>query len=196
MAYLGTFEIPVDKLRTHPDNPNEGDVPGIAESLRKNTQFQAICVQADDPDDPHAGGVILAGNHTYLAARSNGWATIRAELHDLDEQAQLRVMLAANALAKRGVLDDRLLAEVLSQVDDLAGTGYDEHDLDSLVRSLEPPDLDDIAADVGEVKPDDGWPSITMRVPHTVKAAWNAHLSTHSDDPAQAMASLLGVEAY
>lgn len=196
MVYLATLDIPLDKLDTYPGNPRQGNVSVIRDSLKHNQQYRAIVVQADDPEHPENGGTVLAGNHTLMAARELGWETIRADLlHVNDEQAR-RIVLVDNRAADLGSYDDRALAELLAETDDLSGTGYDEQDLEALTKEFEVPDLDDLAAEVGEPNTDDGWPSITMRVPHTVKAAWNAHLSTHSDDAAQAMASLLGVEAY
>ncbi len=196
MRHLGTFDIPIDKLRQYPGNPRRGNIAVIKQSLRKHGQYKTIVVQADDPEHPENGGTVLGGNHTLMAAKELGWDTMRVDIWDVDDEQARAIVLVDNRTTDLADYDDRLLAELLAATDDLSGTGYDEQDLEALTKEFEVPDLDDLAAEVGEPNADDGWPSITMRVPHTVKAAWNAHLSTHSDDAAQAMASLLGVEAY
>lgn len=202
MTYLGTFDIPADRLTTYPGNPRQGDVDAIRASVRAHGQYRALVVRATDPADPAQGGTVLAGNHTLAAilAEHDDTAhhrdippTVRVEMHDVSDDTAAKIVAVDNRTGDRGGYDDRLLAELLSGLDDLDGTGYDLDDLAALEKSLAPPDLDDLAEEIGEPGEGDGWPSITIRVPHTVKAAWNSHLSTHDDEVA-AFAALLGVE--
>lgn len=137
MTYLATLDLPLTTLTTYPGNPRQGNVPVVEESLRTNTQYRAIVVRATDPKEPAAGGVILAGNHTFLAARNIGMPTIRAEVHDVDDDTARRIVAVDNRAADLGEYDQRLLAELLTGLDDLTGTGYDADDLDKLARSLD-----------------------------------------------------------
>jgi hypothetical protein len=137
MTYLGTFDLPITAVQPYPGNPRQGNVKVIEESLRRNEQYRSIVVRCTDPVEPMAGGVVLAGNHTFRAARNIGMTTIRAEVHDVDEATARRIVAVDNRPADLGTYDDRLLAELLTGLDDLTGTGYDADDLDTLARSLE-----------------------------------------------------------
>lgn len=216
MTYLGTFDLAATMLTTYPGNPRRGDVEVIRQSIREHGQYRAIVARAHNPKDPGAGGVVLAGNHTLMAIvaehaethcedpteldsiragnEPGGSAIVRVEMHALDDDTAAKIVAVDNRAADRGEYDDQLLAELLGSLDNLSGTGYDNDDLDALVKSLSAPDLDDLADEVGEPGATDGWPTINLRVPHPVKAAWNSHLSTFDDQEAAAFASLLGVE--
>lgn len=144
-ADLVPLLVGVDTLTTHPENPNVGDIDGIAASLEKFGQDRAILVQAST-------GHIVAGNHTYLTACKLGWgdvAAVRRSMSDAEARAR---MLADNALAHRGHLDSRRLADALEKAradfgDELeAWTAYSSTDLDNLLSELEPhvePEPDD-----------------------------------------------------
>lgn len=216
MLFLGTFHLAASMLTTYPGNPRRGDLDTIRQSVRTHGQYRSIVVRAHNRDDPAAGGVVLAGNHTLLAIMAEraeqgadlaeeiasveagnppgASAIVRVEMHALTDDQAAKIVAVDNRSGDRGDYDDRLLAELLGSLDDLTGTGYDLDDLDALEKSLNAPDLDDLAAEVGEPGEGDGWPTITVKVPHPVKAAWTSHLSTHDDDDAAAFAALLGVD--
>lgn len=183
----------VETVDTHtitrfPGNPRIGNREAIKRSLQEHGQYKPLIVQKST-------GHIIAGNNTFTVATEDlDWTRIAVQYVDVTDERAKKISVADNRTNDLATYDDRLLAEFLSDLDDLDGTGYDPGDLEALTTSLNPPDLDDIAADIGTPKNDDGWPSITMRVPHSIKAAWNSHLSTHSDDTAQAMADLLGID--
>lgn len=179
--------VPVDDITPYPGNARTNNLTTISESLAAHGQYRPLVVQ-------RSTGHILCGNHTHAAAIDLGWTYIAVQYLDVDDTQAKKILLVDNRASDTATYDDDLLAELLQSLPELDGTGFDPLDLDALVDAFTPPDLDDLADQVGEPKADDGWPSITMRVPHTVKAAWNSHLDTHSDDPAQAMAALLGVE--
>jgi hypothetical protein len=54
--------VEVGELEPHPDNPREGNVDAIAESVEANGFSGAIVAQ-------RSTGHVLAGNHRLLAAR-------------------------------------------------------------------------------------------------------------------------------
>lgn len=128
---LTTNHYPIGDLRPHPDNPRNGDTDAISESLRVNGQYRPIVVAR--------GGVILAGNHTYMAAMELGWETIDGVALDVDPESPeaLRIMLADNRTADRAWYDDGLLLGLLESLDSLDGTGYVPGDVDALFTKLD-----------------------------------------------------------
>lgn len=179
--------VPLDTLTPFPGNPRVGNRDLIKRSLETHGQYRPLVVQ-------QGTDYILAGNNTFYAAQDLGWDSIAVHRLDVDDERAKKIVAVDNRANDVATYDDRLLAEFLADLPDLDGTGYDPGDLDALISSIEPPDLDDLADQVGAPKSDDGWPSISIRVPHTVKAAWNAHLSTYGDDAGAAMANLLGID--
>lgn len=162
---------PVSELRTFHRNPKVGNVSAIAQSLRVNGQYRPIVVNRGThtgrPDE------VLAGNHTLMAARDEGWAEVAVVWVDVDDDGAARIVAADNRTADLGTYDDRLLVELLSDLPDLDGTGYDPGDLDALVALLEgeggdPREDDDVLADTDKA----GWPKILCQVPPEVHARW------------------------
>jgi hypothetical protein len=122
--------VPLDSVAQHPDNPNNGDVEAIAESLATNGMYRPLVVQ-------ESTGHILAGNHTYAAALSLGWTHVQAAYVDVDDDKALRILLADNRTNQLGRTDDAALLEILANLDGLIGTGYTDTDLDDLAAVLE-----------------------------------------------------------
>lgn len=146
MRPLAVLDLPLAVLTEYPGNPRRGDVDAIAESLREHGQYRAIIVRATDAEHPEAGGVILAGNHTYKGAALLNWPTIRCEVIDCDDITAAKIVAVDNRAADLGGYDDRLLAELLGGMDDLIGTGYDDDDLAALLTGIcgdTPPIADD-----------------------------------------------------
>lgn len=130
---LTTKQTPLADLRQHPNNPRNGDVELIAESLNVNGQFKPIVTTID--------GTVLAGNHTYQAALSLGWDQITTVALDLDPDSAeaKRVMLADNRTSdvSANKYDERSLLDLLNGFDeDWAGTGYVEYDIADLESHL------------------------------------------------------------
>jgi ParB-like chromosome segregation protein Spo0J len=141
--------VPTAELRTYHRNPRHGDTKKIAESLTVNGQYRAVAVNRGT----HTGRAneVLAGNHTLLAARDLGWETVAATFVDVDDDQAARIVLADNRTADVADYDDRLLAELLSDLPDVDGTGYDPGDLDEIVKALG----DGPAVELGAVAPDE-----------------------------------------
>lgn len=144
-----TFDL--SDLNTYHKNPRRGDVDAIAESLRKRGQYRPIVVNIGS----HASHdyEILAGNHTYLAAKKLGWKTIQATTVDVDDDQAAQIVLADNRLADLGGYDDETLSALLSDVSSLDGLGWSQDDVDELAAALEP-ERDDSEVEDVEV-PDD-----------------------------------------
>lgn len=143
---LTTSSEPVAGLHTYYRNPRQGDLASIRESLRVNGQYRPLVGNRGT----HTGRPreVLAGNHTLMAAREEGWSHVVVCWVDVDDDHAARIVAADNRTADLGDYDEQLLAELLGDLPDLAGTGYDEDDLDRLVRDLSgEPASDDAGAE-------------------------------------------------
>lgn len=143
---IAHLAIPIDSVRPHPRNPNNGDTEAITESLRINHQFRPIVVNRRTRE-------ILAGNHTWAAALELGWGQIAATFVDADDEQAVRIMIADNRSARLARPDDAAIAELLVELPFLAGTGYDDAALADLLAALDLPlDLDEVAQPKPEAK--------------------------------------------
>lgn len=128
-----TAEVDIKLLKPHADNVNQGDVGAIVESIQRNGFYGRIVVNKRNNH-------ILAGNHRYLAAMNLGFETIPVEYVDIDERDEVRLLLVDNRTTRLGVDDESGLAELLSTLiateQGLAGTGFDNSDLDELIGLL------------------------------------------------------------
>lgn len=137
--------ISIDELQTHPSNVRQGDVGAICESLKAHGQYRSIVYQQSTKR-------ILAGNHTYKAAKALGWTHIAATPVVCDDQQALRILLADNKANDLATYDEPELIELLKQLvdttDGLLGTLFDEDELDSLIEDNShfelPTDVDDV----------------------------------------------------
>jgi hypothetical protein len=132
-APLMDWATPVDRLRTHPENPRRGNLEVIAESLTRFGQLRPILALPD--------GTIIAGNHTYRAATELLHWTHVAALHvALDENESRAYLLADNRTSELGTMDQERLAELLGHVvaggGGLGGTGYDDDFVDNLAMEM------------------------------------------------------------
>ena len=126
---LDHLTIPIGQPRPRKHNPRRGDIDAIAESLERSGQYRPIVVNKPT-------GEILAGNHTYAAAKRLGWTRIAATFVDVDEDQAARIVLADNRTADLGDYDDTLLLDLLKTLDgDLLGTGYNQDDFDALAAT-------------------------------------------------------------
>jgi ParB-like chromosome segregation protein Spo0J len=122
---VNTETVSIGDLKPYPKNPRRGDVDEIARSLETNGQYKPIVANRRD-------NAILAGNHTWRAARSLGWSTIAVSWVDVDEQEAARIVLADNRTSDMSIYDDSKLLELLQSLPDLKGTGFTDTDIDQL----------------------------------------------------------------
>ena len=121
--------IPIERLKPYEKNPRKGNVRAIAESLAKNKQYRPIVVQKSTRK-------ILAGNHTWQAAKSLGWDKVAAVLIDVDTEQAKRIVLADNRTSDIAEYDDEILAELLASLDEPSGTGYSETDVQAILNTV------------------------------------------------------------
>lgn len=150
MPNLRVETFPLDELHPYHRNPRRGDVDAIAASLEARGQYRPIVVNVGT----HASHPfeILAGNHTYLAARQLGWESIEATTVDVDDDRAAQIVLADNRLADLGGYDNLALTNLLESLSgDYAGTGYDADDLAELESAIADATADEWDAAVSNV---------------------------------------------
>jgi hypothetical protein len=116
-------KVDIDSLQAHPANPRLGDIAAIADSLRVNGQYSPIVVW---------GETIIAGTHTWKAAKSLGWTEIAITRYEGTEKDALRVLLADNRTSDIATYNNDYLLDLLKSLPDLEGTGYDPAFVDEL----------------------------------------------------------------
>jgi hypothetical protein len=133
-GHLETKSVSIDDVQPHPKNVRQGDIGAISESLTAHGQYRAIVVQKST-------GHILAGNHTWKAAKALNWKQIEAHMIDCDDDRAMRIMLADNRANDLASYDDAALAELLKELNatdlGLDGTMFDGDALDRLVADIE-----------------------------------------------------------
>lgn len=127
--------VDINSVEAHPKNVRQGDIGAISESLKAHGQYRPIVVDKRT-------NRILAGNHTWKAAKALGWQQINAGfIETKDEDEALRILLADNRTTDLATYDDTGLAELLKQIAEtdtgLLGTMFDGDDLDDLLFKLE-----------------------------------------------------------
>ena len=126
-------QIALNALKPFPLNPRKGNIKLIAESLETYGQYKPITVNKRD-------GHILAGNHTYEAAKELGWETIAVNYVDVDENTAAKIVLMDNKTSDAGSYNDGALLGLLDSLDNLKATGYSDGDLKDLKHLFDKPD--------------------------------------------------------
>ncbi|QIM20548.1 DNA modification methylase [Phycicoccus sp. HDW14] len=147
---LAELAIPIEDLKPYPGNPRRGAVALIKESLERNGQYRPLVVNRRD-------GTVLAGNHTYMAARELGMPMVAATYVDVDEDDARRIVAVDNKANDAAGYDVTALAELLAALPDVAGTGFTQDEVDEILAAAAPAptqltDVDD-APEVPKAKP-------------------------------------------
>lgn len=134
MSSIDYATVKIDDLNPHPKNARQGDVGAISESLRENGQYRPLVVQKGT-------NVILAGNHTFKAAKLLGWSTIEVGFIDCDDDRALRILLADNRANDLATYDSNVLKEILEELAasplELTGTLFDGDVLDEIISDID-----------------------------------------------------------
>ena len=131
-------------LRPDPSNPNvhpPESIAAIAASIHAFGFDQPILATRD--------GRIIAGHGRYLAAQQLGYTQVPVVVTDLSSLDATRRLIGDNRIAELSHRDNDALATLLEQLraDDaanLAGTGYDDAQVDALLASLAPPSFEPV----------------------------------------------------
>lgn len=157
--------VPIDSLKLHPANPRVSDIEPIKESLRVNGQYRPIVAN-------RRTGHVLAGNHTLKAAKELGWTEIEVYWVDVDEHAELKILLADNRTTEFGYMDPQRLLDALLQLGgDFEGTAYDPGFVDALLAGVD----NEIEVEVDEDPtleelPRQGDTTVAIKVTHSDEA--------------------------
>lgn len=123
--------VPIEQVKQHPDNPNNGDVEALIESIQVNGFYTTIAVD-------RATGYILAGNHRYQALHALGATQIPVVWLDKDRSGSVRVLVGDNKTGKLAVVDAGQQIELLRELAEtpmgLAGSGFTQ---DSFLQLLQ-----------------------------------------------------------
>lgn len=123
---IETKDMLISALKYRDRNPRRGNVAMIKQSLEKNGLYRPIVVKRDTLE-------VLAGNHTLKAAQELGWEEITCSLIDCDDETAARIVLVDNKSNDAAGYDNKLLAEILDEMPDLAGTGWNMAEVEELV---------------------------------------------------------------
>jgi ParB-like chromosome segregation protein Spo0J len=129
--------VPLSSLEAYPTNPRRGDIEAIAQSLKAHGQYRPIVVQ-------YGSNFILAGNHTYKAAKKLGWKKIKITYVDVDEESARKIVLADNRLTDLAGYNEPLLKSLLTALPELEGTGFTQSEVETLDRLISGKDKDNI----------------------------------------------------
>lgn len=133
--------FPLSDLRLFHKNARKGNVEAIKKSIIANGVFRTIVVNRGTFTG--RTNEVLCGNHSVKALRDLGRETVPVALVDVDDDQATRIVLADNKVSDDATYDVDLLTSVLSDLDDLEGTGYTQDDLDKLLNGLEDGDPKD-----------------------------------------------------
>lgn len=151
--------VPIDDVTQHPQNPNNGDVEAIAESIEVNGYIAPLIVQK-------SSGHIIAGNHRWEALKGLGATEAPVIYVEIGDTAAIRYLLADNRTAALARPDNAALLRLLdglAEHDTLHGTGFNDFDHQAIKA------LADMALDYDEFAQ---WPMIQVRVPPGTRAAY------------------------
>lgn len=184
-----TEMVPVDEIECHPDNPREGDVQAIAESIEENGFYGSIVVR-------ESTGQILAGNHRYRAAvEVLGFEELPVVWVECGEDRAKKILLADNKTADRGEYDDEALASMLEEISEVEvgdeeessvsisnfeGTGFEDDELDEIVSSS---DAEDSKSD-------------SDNSPVNFSVTWEIYVECESEQEQLELMELLEKEGY
>ena len=124
--------VKIDDVKPHDDNYRLGDVDAIADSLKRFGQVRPILVQKST-------GKIIAGNHTWKAAKQIGLDEISVIQLDIADDEALAYLIADNRTSDKARNDDDALIAALEKLNDvshLEGTGYSVDDLEDLQAAI------------------------------------------------------------
>lgn len=120
---LQSLLVDIADLSPHPDNPSNGDMEAVAESIEISGMYRPVYAQ-------RSTGFVLGGNTTYSACLYLGAELIPVVWLDVDGETAVRIMLGDNQIARLALVDQALLAPaldaLLSTELKLLGTGYAE----------------------------------------------------------------------
>lgn len=123
------MQVAIDDVKPFPGNARRGDLPTVRESVKTHGQYRSILVQ-------ESTGHIIAGNNTWQAMKDEGFINIDIEIIDVDDTTAKKINLMDNRANDLAGYDDQALADLLNDIPDFEGTGFERQDLDALMAGL------------------------------------------------------------
>lgn len=126
-AGLENLMVPIESVHQHGQNPNNGDVEALIESIQINGFNTVITVDRQTNQ-------IVAGNHRWQALHALGATHVPVVYVDrIDSKSDIRYLLADNEIGRLAKMDPTGRFELLRDLHDnteigLAGVGVDEAD--------------------------------------------------------------------
>ena len=130
----------VSRLVIHPDNPRDGDVPTIRESLRDHGQYRGIVVNRGTYSKRYAPWTVGAGNHTLQSAAEEGWTHIGITVVDVSDDELDRILLVDNRSNDLAYTRPEFVLKVIQRMGGARGTGYDDEWVKATMTAMEPPE--------------------------------------------------------
>ena len=149
-ANIGTLEtVPTKDLNVYYKNARRGDVDLIAESMQRNGVYKPLVVNRGTKTGRPME--VLCGNHSLMAIRrladenprDERWQTVDVYVIDVDEQQAARTVIADNKANDEATYEVEELVNLLTELPDLAGTGFDRDELDELLEALDTPEVEE-----------------------------------------------------
>lgn len=146
--------VELSKLTPHPRNYREHppeQIAHIAQSIKDNGFYRNVVVAKDY--------TILAGHGSVMAAKDVGLDKVPVAHLDIDpfSTAALKILAGDNEVQRLGIVDDKLLAEILQGIvedgeEGLLGTGFDDDQFQFVVDVA-----DGNVVEAGSVDPYEEW---------------------------------------
>lgn len=132
---LEALAVPLDTLHPFPGNPRVGDVEAVRKSIRRFGQQKPVVYHLRNRKR-----IIIAGNHTYLAALAEDWPELAAAEFVGSKKEADAYALADNRTGDLGTYDYDALLNLIGTVGDpelLEASSYSTEDVAALQRIAE-----------------------------------------------------------
>ena len=128
---LEPFLVPIDSVKPHPRNPNHGDDDNLIESILVNGFVSLPTADANT-------GYMIAGHTRLRALKKLGATHIPILWEDAwDEDGAKRYMVGDNASARKAVMDDAALLDLVRELREtdigLTGSSITEADYEQML---------------------------------------------------------------
>lgn len=126
--------IPLDELKPHPRNPNTHPTSQIRllAKVITDTGWRAPITVSN------RSGFVTRGHGRLLAAQHAGWETAPVDRQDYNSvEEELADLLADNKLAELSELSSEAVSSILQEIDNPNLAGYQQKEVDLLLRSVE-----------------------------------------------------------
>lgn len=149
-ASIGKLEtVSTKDLNVYYKNARRGNVDLIVESMEYHGVYKPLVVNRGTKTGRPME--VLCGNHSLMAIRrladenprDERWQTVDVYVIDVDEQQAARTVIIDNRANDVAGYDPEDLVNLLTELPDLAGTGFDRDELDELLEALDTPEVEE-----------------------------------------------------